>query len=316
MNVFDQAARFALRPDPMGFLRWLVPGLDPALRFAEWLDTRTLPLPGEPDRTCDTVAALVRDGEPTVWALVTEFQAEPDPEMLDRLLEYLAWLRRGFRHGPQPRDKYEVIAALVNLTGPPQPDTLAMVLPGIESPGLSLKVVVRTLREEDASAILTAIAEGRTAACLLPWISLMKGADRPDMIDVWKQRAGEVPDGLLRTQYGALAVVFAELANRHGQWKQALEGWNVRESTVVAEWTAEAKAEGRAEGRAEGEILGKVKYAHQALLCALQNLFTSPLPHDVVAAVEAQTDLDQLARWFEEAFRVSSLEEFLSRIRG
>ena len=101
MNVFDQAARFALRPDPMGFLRWLVPGLDPALRFAEWLDTRTLPLPGEPDRTCDTVAALVRDGEPTVWALVTEFQAEPDPEMLDRLLEYLARLRRGFRHGPQ-----------------------------------------------------------------------------------------------------------------------------------------------------------------------------------------------------------------------
>ena len=111
-----------------------------------------------------------------------------------------------------------------------------------------------------------------TATCLLPWISLRKGADRPDMIDLWKQRAGEVPDGLLRTQNGALAVVFAELASCHGQWKQALEGWNMRESIVVAECTTEAKAE----GRAEGEILGKVESAHQALLCALQNLFTSP----------------------------------------
>ncbi len=304
MNVFDQAARFALRPDPLGFLQWLVPGLDPALRFAEWLDTRTRPLPGEPDRTCDTVAALVRDGEPTIWALVTEFQAEPDPDMLDRLLEYLARLRRGHRHGPQRRDKYQVIAALVNLTGPPQPDTLDMVLPGIDTPGLNLRVGVRTLREEDALAILTEIAEGRTAPCLLPWISLMKGADRPDTIERWKQRASEVPEGQLRTYYGALAVVFAELAGRHGQWKRALEGWNMRESTVVAEWKAEGKAE------------GEVKARRDDLLRVLQYRFTAPLPHDVVTAVQAQTDPDQLALWFEEAFQVRSLEEFLSRIRG
>jgi hypothetical protein len=30
-NVFDQAARYSIRLDPLGFLRWLVAGLDPGL---------------------------------------------------------------------------------------------------------------------------------------------------------------------------------------------------------------------------------------------------------------------------------------------
>src|SRR5947209_939105 len=80
-NVFDQAARYSVQSDPHGFLRWVVPGLDPRLRFRGWLDTRTLPFPGTPDRTCDTVAALddgdAEDGRS--WAVVAEFQTEPEP---------------------------------------------------------------------------------------------------------------------------------------------------------------------------------------------------------------------------------------------
>src|SRR5262245_53436294 len=64
INVYDQAARYAVKLDPAGFCRWLLPGLDPAVEFRGWLDTRTLPFPGEQDRTCDTVAALARAGEP------------------------------------------------------------------------------------------------------------------------------------------------------------------------------------------------------------------------------------------------------------
>ena len=56
--VYDQAARYCARLDPIGFLRWLLPRLDPALLFHCWLDTRTVPFPGAPDRTCDTVADL------------------------------------------------------------------------------------------------------------------------------------------------------------------------------------------------------------------------------------------------------------------
>ena len=62
-----------------------------------------LPFPGSPDRTCDTVADLAEaaDTGPR-WAVVTEFQTEPEPEMLDRLLEYLGRLRRGLRGRARP----------------------------------------------------------------------------------------------------------------------------------------------------------------------------------------------------------------------
>jgi hypothetical protein len=44
------------------------------LAFREWLDTRTIPFPGERDRTCDTVARLdgaERQAEPV--ACIVEF---------------------------------------------------------------------------------------------------------------------------------------------------------------------------------------------------------------------------------------------------
>ena len=175
MNVFDQAARYCVRADPLGFLRWLIRGLDPALKFHGWLDTRTVPFPGEPDRTCDTVADLAANAEAILrWALVTEFQTEPGTDMLDRLLEYVIRIRRALRFGPSRRAKFQVVAALVNLTGPAQPDTLEMALPGLAFPGLHFSAAVRTLRDEDAAVTLDQIARGgpgRHRACLLGWIS-------------------------------------------------------------------------------------------------------------------------------------------------
>src|SRR3954447_13544597 len=62
-NVFDQAARYSVQFDPLGFLRWVMPGRAPPWRFRGWLDTRSLPFPGTPDRTCDTVADLAEDDD-------------------------------------------------------------------------------------------------------------------------------------------------------------------------------------------------------------------------------------------------------------
>ncbi len=167
-NVFDQAARYSIQSDPLGFLRWLIRGLDQALAFFGWLDTRTLPFPGAPDRTCDTVAELAVNavGGPR-FAVVTEFQTEPEPEILDRELEYAVRIRRGLRHGPERREKYTVIAALVNLTGAAQSDTLEMSIPGLAAPALRLQVALRTLSEEDAALTLDEIVAGprRAASC-------------------------------------------------------------------------------------------------------------------------------------------------------
>ena len=198
-NAFDQASRYGVQPDPIGFFRWLIPGLDRALGFQGWLDTRTLPFPGTTDRTCDTVADLAKHPKDSLrWALVNEFQTVPKADILDRLLDYLASLRLELRHGPQRRGKYQVVAAVVNLTGAAQPDTLEMGLPGRDTPNLRFQVAVRTLRDEDAALTLDQIAAGTTSRCLLCWISLMRGGGDPSIIERWKAIAGDEPVGALR----------------------------------------------------------------------------------------------------------------------
>jgi hypothetical protein len=298
MNVFDQTSRYAAKLDPLGFLRWLLPGLPAAMEFLGWLDTRTIPFPGEPDRTCDTVAELAVPHAPEVrWALVLEFQTEPRGDMLDRLLEYQARLRRELRHGEPRVQKYALVGAVVHLTGPEQPDALVMELPGTAL-GLNLRVGSRALREVEAADLLAEIEAERTARCLLPWVSLMHGADRADIIERWKDLAGREPDAARRATDGALAVIFAGLAGRQALWRAALEGWNMVESTIVAEWIAQGKAE------------GEVKERRANLMRVLQLRFSDPVVAQVAAIIEAQTDREILSRWLDAAATAPSWEEF------
>lgn len=55
-NPFDQACRYLTKLAPEELLWWLI-GADPGrVLFRRWLDTRLIRFPGEPERTCDTVA--------------------------------------------------------------------------------------------------------------------------------------------------------------------------------------------------------------------------------------------------------------------
>ncbi len=299
VNVFDQASRFAIQSDPTGFFRWLIPGLEEALAFQGWLDTRTLPFPGETDRVCDTVAHLASDPASGLrWAVVTEFQTEPEPDMLDRLLEYVVRLRRGLRHGPDRREKFTVIAALVGLTGSPQSGTLEMMLPNLVVPSLRFSVVVRTLREERADSTLAEIAAGRLSRCILAWVSLMRGAGDRGIIDQWKQIADTEPDPRVKAAYSAIALVFAELTDRTEVWRTALEGWNMRESAIALEW--------KAEGRLEGE--------RDALLRILRLKFQTAVPRDLADAIAALDSLAEFDIWFEAVIRSDSLEDVRAAI--
>src|SRR5436305_1231155 len=91
MNDYDQAARFATKINPTGFFGWAFRAAFTTLRFRGWMDTRTLPFPGEPDRICDTVAEFEDTSAPgrTLIAVV-EFQSQPRGDMLNRLWEYKA----------------------------------------------------------------------------------------------------------------------------------------------------------------------------------------------------------------------------------
>jgi hypothetical protein len=300
MGVFDQAAHYTAKLNPAGFFRWVLARFAARFEFRRWLDTTQLTFPGEPDRVCDTVAEFVHATDPGQrWIGDTEFQAEPDADMLERLGEYAYRLRRELRFGPGQAGKYRVVSVLLNLTGPAQPPELTMTEETLDDAGSRLKPVLWTLRAEDAAATLARIAGGELERCVLPWIPLMHGAEESAIIEEWKRLAEQEPDSRLRSEYAGLALVFAELADRTAPWKQVLRGWNVRQSQQVMEWQEEARVETR---RAD-------------LLCALQLRFRTEVPADLVEAVNSLTDLNELQRWFAASQTADSLETFRAAVQ-
>jgi hypothetical protein len=294
VSDFDRAARYAAKLNPGGFLGWLLPELDPGWEFRDWLDTRRLPFPGGRDRTCDTVAALANPAVPGVaWAVVIEFQSAPAADMLARLLDYVGqlYLELQSRAG-----EHRVAAALLNLTGPEQPDTLTMCLPGMTDYGLRLRVVQRTLREESANVILTGIVAGRSPRDLLPWVPLMQAAGEVAIMEQWKAAAEAEPDDIRRAEYAELALIFADLAGRAAAWDRALEGWDMQRSQIVDRWRADAVRED------VFRVYEKRALAH--------------MPDDLATRLRAITDLDELRRWLDAIALANTPDDFRRRVEN
>ena len=241
MNRFDQAARYALKLDPTGFLCWLLMLSAEMLRFRHWLDTRGIVFPGEKDRTNDTVAWLGDADAAVEWAMPIEFCLDPDETMFGRLLGYLSpiWLER--RPTNAGKERFQLAALIVNLRG--QGNTSRSVRHESGS-RVELKVVECNLATHNAAETLGKIATGQFARGVLPWIPLMQGADEAGIIQQWKTLAAQEPDSRSRSDYGGLALVFAEAAKRWPIWKEALKEWNMVESQQVLEWMAQGEARG------------------------------------------------------------------------
>ena len=296
-NHYDQASRYLAKRDPLGWLRWLLPRLTDAWEFDGWLDTRTIPFPGEPDRVCDTVGCLYEKASPgRRWALALEFQAQPDEAMFGRLLEYLGRLWRERRPtGDSPR-RYDVVALVVNLTG--RGDTARDLRLGRTGLRTCLRVAERNVATEDAGRTLRGIKAGRIARCVLAMIPLMQGGADPGIISQWRPLAEAEPDAGRRGDYGGLALVFAELAGCHAAWNEALRGWNVKQSKQVLEWQAEGELKGRAE----------------SVLHLLERRTGAAVPSDLAAKIRNTKDLATLKRLLDAADEVISLDEFLGRV--
>src|SRR5260370_15957855 len=115
-NPFDQWARYAAMLDPPGFLRWLLPELAPAALHS-WLDTRSIPFPGDPDRICDTVAAIADQTNVTRWwALPIELQTRPDGQLFGRYPEYLGRVCLELLPPDLPNNHIQVLGPVINLT--------------------------------------------------------------------------------------------------------------------------------------------------------------------------------------------------------
>ena len=303
-NRYDQASRYGAKLDAVGYLSWLLHEVPAALRYQGWLDTRTLPFPGDPERICDTVAHLGDDDPAIHWAVPVEFCLEPDGLMFGRLLVYLGQLWLEQRPSSERGRRFRVGAVVVNLAGRGHSaQDFQLRQTGIRT---CLQVVERNLAEEDTAATLAGIAAGTIARCLLPWIPLMHGGGESAILAQWLELARTEPDAKRRSDYGGLALVFAEAAGCRPAWKEALQGWSMVESQQVLEWIAEGEVKGRAEGEAKGEIKGQA----ESLLRLLQLRFGPGVPADLVAQIRATTDAEQLRRWFDAAVTAPSLEVF------
>ncbi|MFO0846226.1 MAG: hypothetical protein U0797_28250 [Gemmataceae bacterium] len=193
LNPFDQACRYLLRLDAVGLLAWLL-RLPPAeVDFVDWVDTRQVPWPGQPGRTCDTVAHLRDRGEGgRPWAVVFEFQAEPDELMFGRGLAYLGELWQACKPTGHRGDRFEVGLVVVNLTGVGRASRrMRLAKAGLRTTLGALEWNLSTL---PARRVLRQIEAGDAPRSALTWVPLFQGGDQPGILKKWRQLAEQETD--------------------------------------------------------------------------------------------------------------------------
>jgi hypothetical protein len=299
-NLYDQACRYLVMLDPVGFLCWLL-GLQRAeFSFFGWLDTRAIAHPGESDRTSDMVAHLANLQEHGMpWALALEFQIVPDFEMFGRALDQIATIWRFVRPDHERGSRFHVGAAVVNLTGRVN-CSRQMHWPAAKLT-TNLIVVERNLEYEYADELLKGVESGHWPRSLLAFIPLMIGGGEPSKIDWWMALAGAELNTKHRSDYAGLALLFADRVGRKAIWEGKLKGWNVTESA----WLNEFIAKGEATGEARGEVKGRMT----ALLELLNEKFQS-LPGDLETAIRETTDVNRLRMCVSAAVKASTMQEF------
>src|SRR5262249_45090647 len=154
--------------------------------------------------------------------------------MFGRLMIYLGQLWLEVRPNESRGERYQLGAVAVNLTGHGRTGReMRLRQTGIRT---ALQPLERDMVDENATATLDGIVEGRIARCVLPWIPLMTGGGDPAIIARWIEIAKAEANEQTRWDLGSLAVVFAEAASRKPLWELALKEWRMVESTFIREW--------------------------------------------------------------------------------
>jgi hypothetical protein len=154
-------------------LFWLLRLTAEEMAFVRWLDTRGIPSPWEREHTSDTVAFLrdlAASGLP--WAVVLEFQANPDPLMFGRLLIYLGNIWIAEKPDPEPGDRFSVGAVVVNLRG--RGNASRFHSWGKAKLLTHLQVLELNLEDMDANTLLDEVATEKVARILLSFGPLLK----------------------------------------------------------------------------------------------------------------------------------------------
>jgi hypothetical protein len=303
MGAYDQAARYAARADPDATLGRLLRGSGYQLNFRDWLETRTVPLPGGSDRTADLVAAVDDPTSPkTPWLFVLEFQAQLDPDKLDVALEEVAILRSRVRFGEDRKGKYKVAAGLVYLRDRCPVDILDMRFP--DGSGVRHAPRIWNVADDNAQMTLEAVASGTLSWGMLFWVPLMTGAGEAAVVLRWKEVVtARVAARSDRGSLAAVALVFAELARTGVVWQHGLEGSEMTESQIVNDWIS------------QGEAKGELRKERQLLLRLLNKRFPGALEPEVAKLVNEQESLELLNHWFDAAASTATYQDFTAVLK-
>ena len=288
---YNEAARYTAKQiDAEAFLRFLVPSVFLRWRWNGWDDSQTVSFPGDPERRCDTVARFERiDGTRPPVLLVLEFETEPGSDMQPREGEYRLRLRREAPFQREPHVPYDVVGAIVYLTGPAQPATWAMSPDDFAGLGMTITARVPCFREQSATALFDAMAAGTTSRGLLAWVPLMADSDTPKAVARWVEVALAEPNDRIRRDVGAMANAFAPLNPRLDLWRAALEGWQVKTSPYLEDVAREAQSK---------------------LLTAVIGARIGPaIPDDIRHRIESERDFARVVRWTTDLYRISSFDE-------
>jgi hypothetical protein len=133
---------------------------------------------------------------------------------------------------------------------------------------------------------------------VLPWLPLLRGATEAANIAEWQRLGDSEPDARSRSDFGALAIIFAELAGTASIWRQALQGWNMRESPQVLEWQLEARLE-----RGKDDVKRAVRLR-----------FGTTMPADLADQLTSLQSITELDRWFDASQTAPSLDTFRAAV--
>lgn len=262
MSRFNEAELHGMKElDPQGFICWQLPKLDADLEWYTWLESQVAPPAGMPFLRGGCVAGFrSRSGTQAPWAYLIEAQAQPVPRFASKLLVYLGLLHEDLRHGPHDLDRFQMMAAVLNLTD----TTLATTIDWVPSGGGGVlgEFPPRNVRREKAAETLEAIASGKTALCILVRVPLMEGGDRPEVLARWRELAARQTVAYLRADYVALALVFADLAGRGELWESELKEFDVEDSRIAKKW------DDRAFDR--GTVVGQIRLCQELLHLPIQ----------------------------------------------
>jgi hypothetical protein len=285
--------------EPGFVLQRLRPLLGMTLAFRGWFNTRSVPLPGGPDRDADLVAIADDPAQPNKpWLLIHEFQAQADPDkavviQLETLI-FLCYARDVDRDG----GKFQVLAVFVHLRGEGCDHAVSVRTP--TGRGFSGDPVEWEVARDSAPEVLDKVHSGAFSWGALFWVALMLGADDEKVVERWSALVDERVPQEFKPDVLYIASMFAELAGRMIAWNRVMQGGHMTESVIASKMIE----------------LGEMRAKREDLLRLVRLRFPVLLTPDVERAIADQPSLPLMKSWLDAAFDPAMTpESFLALLR-